>query len=47
LLTAGDRIYLPARAPHTASVPQKGAVTYVVGQRPSAVRPTKNGEESA
>ncbi len=32
-LQAGDRIYLPARTPHTARVPDKGAVTYVVGQK--------------
>jgi hypothetical protein len=24
---------LPARTPHTARVPDKGAVTYVVGQK--------------
>ncbi len=34
-LQAGDRIYLLARTPHTATVPNKGAVTYVVGQKSS------------
>lgn len=32
-LGPGDRLYLPAGTPHTASVPSSGAVTYLVGQR--------------
>lgn len=32
-LGPGDRLYLPAGTPHTASVPCSGAVTYLVGQR--------------
>jgi quercetin dioxygenase-like cupin family protein len=35
VLKAGDRIYLPARAPHTAAIPQSGGVTYLVGQKNS------------
>jgi quercetin dioxygenase-like cupin family protein len=32
-LGPGDRIYLPARTPHTAEVPATEGCTYVVGQR--------------
>ncbi len=35
-LKAGDRIYLPARTPHTAKVPTDGSVTYIVGQKPAS-----------
>ena len=31
-LKAGDRLYLPAGIPHTASVPPQRGVTYLVGQ---------------
>lgn len=31
-LRTGDRIYLPARTPHTARVPSEAGVTYLVGQ---------------
>lgn len=31
-LKPGDRLYLPARTPHTASVPNAAGVTYLVGQ---------------
>jgi len=33
VLKAGDRLYLPAGTPHTATVPAAGGVTYLVGQR--------------
>lgn len=33
-LQSGDRIYLPARTPHTARVPGSRSVTYLIGQRP-------------
>jgi cupin 2 domain-containing protein len=33
---SGDRIYLPARTPHTARVPAKGSVTYIIGQKDSS-----------
>lgn len=29
----GDRLYLPARTAHTASVPAEAGVTYLVGQK--------------
>jgi quercetin dioxygenase-like cupin family protein len=32
-LKAGDRIYLPARTPHTAKVPAQSSVTYLVGEK--------------
>lgn len=32
-LKAGDRIYLPAKTPHTARVPASRSVTYIVGQK--------------
>ncbi len=31
----GDRLYLPAKMPHTASVPEAHGTTYLVGQRRS------------
>ena len=33
-LKAGDRMYLPARTPHTSKVPSDAGVTYLVGQKP-------------
>ena len=33
LLKPGDRLYLPAKTPHTAQVPKQTGVTYLVGQR--------------
>lgn len=32
-LKAGDRLYLPAKTPHTAHVPNSASVTYIVGQK--------------
>lgn len=32
-LKAGDRLYLPAKTAHTASVPDEAGVTYLVGQK--------------
>jgi quercetin dioxygenase-like cupin family protein len=32
-LRAGDRLYLPAGAPHTARVPKAEGVTYLIGRR--------------
>jgi quercetin dioxygenase-like cupin family protein len=32
-LKPGDRLYLPAKAAHTAKVPLSGGVTYLVGQK--------------
>ena len=32
-LRAGDRLYLPAGAPHTAKVPRIEGVTYLIGRR--------------
>jgi quercetin dioxygenase-like cupin family protein len=32
-LKAGDRIYVPAKVPHTAEVPPNAGVTYLVGQK--------------
>ena len=32
-MTAGDRIYLPAKIQHTATVPESASVTYLVGQK--------------
>ncbi|HUP56777.1 MAG TPA: cupin domain-containing protein [Bdellovibrionota bacterium] len=32
-LRAGDRLYLPAGMPHTASVPRSAGVTYLIGRR--------------
>ncbi len=32
-LLPGDRLYLPARKPHTAAVPEAHSVTYLVGQK--------------
>ncbi len=34
-LKPGDRLYLPARTPHTAQVPADRGVTYLVGQKKS------------
>jgi quercetin dioxygenase-like cupin family protein len=31
-LQSGDRLYLPAKTPHTASVPTDAGVTYLVGE---------------
>jgi quercetin dioxygenase-like cupin family protein len=33
LLRPGDRLYLPAKTPHTARVPGTASVTYLVGQK--------------
>jgi mannose-6-phosphate isomerase-like protein (cupin superfamily) len=35
VLQSGDRIYLPAKTPHTAAVPSDHGVTYLVGQKNS------------
>ncbi|MFL5812495.1 MAG: cupin domain-containing protein [Bdellovibrionia bacterium] len=32
-LKTGDRLYLPAKLPHTAEVSKNGSVTYLVGQK--------------
>lgn len=32
-LSAGDRDYLPANTMHSASVPQRAAVTYLIGKK--------------
>lgn len=37
-LQPGDRLYLPARIHHTAQVPKKRSVTYLVGQKPPAAK---------
>lgn len=33
-LKPGDRLYLPARIPHTAIIPNEAGVTYLVGSKP-------------
>ncbi len=41
-LKPGDRLYIPAKTPHTAIVPRSSGVTYLVGQKKPETLPEED-----